>query len=348
MNKILADYDINELLGLLCGQPKYIAKQILSFCARGADIDGMTSLPKKLRDELKLEFFEKPLYKAEIFNSKDGSAKFLFKLNDGNLIESVFLPNNYGNTVCVSSQVGCRMGCAFCASGMDGLARNLSAGEMLSQVALINSHFGGSLKERAVSNIVMMGSGEPLDNYDNTLKFVNLISSPDGLNVSERNISVSTSGLCDGIVKLAESGHNVTLSISLHAPNDDIRKQIMPIAKRYTVKEVVGSAKYYFEKTGRRVIFEYSLIKGVNDSLECAKELSELLKGFPLHVNLINLNPVKDAGLKPSGKDRAGLFLAELEKKNISATFRRSLGSDIEGACGQLKRKYLKEVSHDH
>ncbi len=246
----------------------------------------------------------------------------------------------HGNTICISTQVGCRMNCAFCASGLDGLVRNLTAGEMVGEVLAVNNDLGNG--DRQITNIVLMGSGEPLDNYDNVIKFINMISDANGINISKRNISLSTCGLCDKIYNLADDLGGVTLTISLHAPNDKIRGQIMPINKVYNIDEILKAVKYYFDKTGRRIIFEYSMIKGVNDSVDCAKELSLLLKGLPCHVNLINLNYVKEKGLQSSGKEPVQAFLKVLDKNGISATIRRTMGSDIEGACGQLRRKILK------
>ena len=244
----------------------------------------------------------------------------------------------YGNTLCVSTQVGCRMNCAFCASGLDGLVRNLTAGEILGQIIAVNAKYG----EKTVGNVVLMGSGEPLDNYDNTVKFLTNVSDPKGLNISKRGVSLSTCGLCDKMRRLCDEGFTPTLTISLHAPNDEIRKKIMPIANRYTVNEVVDAARYYFNITKRRVIFEYSLISGVNDTEECAYELARLIKGFPCHVNLIALNSVKERALNGTSKAQVEKFKAWLEGLKVSVTLRRSMGADIDGACGQLRRKFIK------
>ena len=230
------------------------------------------------------------------------------------------------------------MNCAFCASGLDGLVRNLTSGEILGQIIAVNGTYGAG----TVGNVVLMGSGEPLDNYDNTVKFLTNVSDPRGLNISKRGVSLSTCGLCDKMRLLCDQGYTPTLTVSLHAPNDEIRKKIMPIAVRYSVSEVVDAAKYYFNVTGRRVIFEYSLIKGVNDSMDCAKELARLIKGFPCHVNLIALNSVKERGLAGTLKEQVEQFRACLEKLNVSVTLRRSMGADIDGACGQLRRKFIK------
>ncbi len=337
--KILADCDINELTEILSDQKKYVASQVFLFCHNGKNIDEMTSLSKDLRDKLKTEYSANGIEILKEFKGKEGTSKFLLKLLDDELIECVFMQNNYGNTICVSTQVGCRMGCKFCASGKDGLCRNLSAGEILGQIVVVNRYMGGTTKERKITNVVLMGSGEPLDNYDNVLKFLSLLGEEKGINISERNVSLSTCGLCDKVYALADSGHHPTLTFSLHAPNDEIRREIMPIAKKYSVVDIAKAAKYYFEKTGRRVIFEYSLMDGVNDKVEHAKALSNLLKGFPCHVNLIRLNKIDKGALKPSMS--ANQFKSELEKLGMSVTIRRSLGSDVEGACGQLKRRYL-------
>ncbi len=254
------------------------------------------------------------------------------------------MPHDYGDTLCLSTQIGCRMGCTFCASTLDGLVRNLTPAEMLGQVICVNRDNGGSTKNRAITNLVLMGSGEPFDNYDNVLEFLDKVSEEGGINISERNISLSTSGLCDKIRKFATSGHKVTLSISLHAPFDELRSALMPVNKAYCVKELVDSAKFYFENTGRRVIFEYTLIKGENDSDACAKELARLLKGFPAHVNLIRLNEVKERNHVAPSVDATEEFLHKLEKLGVSATIRRSLGNDIEGACGQLRRRYIENI----
>ena len=249
-----------------------------------------------------------------------------------------------GNTVCLSTQIGCKMGCVFCASGMDGFKRNLLASEILGQAVAINRMEGGTAKERAVTNIVLMGSGEPLDNYDNVLRFLSDATRKDGINFSERNISLSTSGLCDRIRDLADSGFKITLSISLHGADDSIRSSIMPVNRRYGVKEVIGAARYYFERTGRRVIFEYILIDGVNDSRADAVKLAALVKGFPAHINVIRYNEVDGKSMKSPSVRSTEDFVAGLNALGASATLRHSFGGDIEGACGQLKRRYTTEA----
>lgn len=292
--QVLLGLSKEEISSLLPDCPKYTAAQIYSFLQDGKNFDEMTSLKKDLREKLRNNFIANPVGILEVFTGKSGTKKYLFKLCDNNLIEGVYMPHDYGDTLCLSTQIGCRMGCTFCASTLDGLVRNLTPAEMLGQVICVNRDNGGSAKNRAITNLVLMGSGEPFDNYDNVLEFLDKVSEEGGINISERNISLSTSGLCDKIRKFATSGHKVTLSISLHAPFDELRSALMPVNKAYCVKELVDSAKFYFENTGRRVIFEYTLIKGENDSDACAKELARLLKGFPAHVNLIRLNEVKE------------------------------------------------------
>ena len=333
-----------QLAELFAGQPKFVSKQIYGFLMDGKNFDEMTSLKKDFREFLKENYVANPVEILETFEGKLGTKKYLFKLNDGNLIEGVYMPHDYGNTLCLSTQVGCRMMCNFCASCLDGLVRNLTDAEMLGQVIAVNRENGGTAKDRAVTNLVLMGSGEPFDNYDNVLAFLDEVSLDAGINISERNISLSTSGLCDKIRDFADSGHKVTLSISLHAPFDELRSNLMPVNKRFPISELVSAAKYYFNKTGRRIIFEYTLIKGENDSDACAKELARLTKGFPSHVNLIRLNEVKERNHVAPTQDATQAFLQKLEKLGVSATIRKSLGNDIEGACGQLRRRYLEET----
>ncbi len=340
--KSLLGLSKDEISSLLPDCPKYTASQIYAFLQDGKDFDEMTSLKKELRQKLKENFVANPVHIIDVFEGKSGTKKYLFRLEDNNLIEGVFMPHDYGNTLCLSTQIGCRMGCTFCASTLDGLVRNLSCAEMLGQVICVNRDNGGNAKNRAITNLVLMGSGEPFDNYDNVLKFLDKVSEDGGIDISERNISLSTSGLCDKIRKFATSGHKVTLSISLHAPFDELRSALMPVNRAYCVKELVDVAKFYFENTGRRVIFEYTLIKDENDSDDCAKELARLLKGFSAHVNLIRLNEVKERNHVAPSVDATEEFLHKLEKLGVSATIRRSLGNDIEGACGQLRRRYME------
>lgn len=341
--RVLLGITAAEIAKLIPDCPGYTSKQIVGFLNDGKDFFEMSSLKKELRAELAERFIANPVKIIRTYTGASGTKKYLFKLTDGNLIEGVYMPHNYGDTLCLSTQIGCRMGCSFCASGLDGLLRNLTAEEMLGQVLAANRDNGGSAMKRAVTNLVLMGSGEPFDNYDNVLRFLDLVSDRCGINISERNISLSTSGLADKIRKFADSGHKVTLSISLHAPFDSLRSRLMPVNKAYHVAEVISAARYYFDKTGRRVIFEYTLMAGENDTDACAEELARLTRGFPTHVNLIRLNEVKESTHTAPNEDETTAFLKKLEKLNVSATIRRSLGSDIEGACGQLRRRYLAE-----
>lgn len=323
------------------GYPRFRAEQVF-IASRQNKTFAETNVPEGLREKLAEKFIERPVEIVEALSGKDGVGKYLYLLSDGNVIEGVYMPHNYGDTLCVSTQVGCRMGCAFCASTLNGLVRNLTAGEILGQVVAVNARHGGTLKNRAVTNIVLMGSGEPLDNYDEVTKFLRLVSEEKGLNISLRNVSLSTCGLCDRIIDLADSGLTVTLTISLHAPTDEKRSALMPINKKYNVTSVIEAAKYYFKKTGRRVIFEYSLIEGENCNVEDAEKLAKLLQGFSYHVNLIKLNPVKERNLLTAKQNSVKVFSDTLTKLGVSNTLRRSMGNDIEGACGQLRNKYLK------
>lgn len=298
--------------------------------------DQMTNLSLKLRDTLKETYEIYPVEMVEKLESKlDGTAKYLFRLRDGHVIESVLMRYHHGNSVCISSQVGCRMGCKFCASTLLGLARNMTSGEMAGQIYAIEADTG----ER-VSNIVVMGTGEPMDNYQEFLRFVKNISSEKGLHISQRNLTVSTCGLVDRIRELAEEKLSVTLAISLHAPNDELRKTIMPVANRYTIKEIMEACDFYFQETGRRITFEYSLMKGVNDTEEHAKELAQLLKGKNCHVNLIPVNPVKERSFQRTEDTDVERFKKILEKYRTNVTIRRRMGADIDAACGQLRLKY--------
>ena len=326
------------------GESKFRAKQISEWLVRGADIDGMTNLSAKLRQRLGELAVANPIRILESYRSKiDDTEKFLYALDDGNLIEGVVMRYHYGDTLCVSTQVGCRMGCAFCASTLDGRVRDLTAGEILGQVVAANGHIQAQDPQRRVHNIVLMGSGEPLDNYDNVVRFLRLVNDPKGLNISLRNISLSTCGLVPKMRAFADEGLPVTLSISLHAPNDGIRQKIMPVAHAYAIEDVLSACRNYVEKTGRRVVFEYALIKNVNCDVKCAEELARRLRGLQCHVNLIPLNAVKERNLEAPTKQDVQAFLKRLELKNISATVRREMGADIDGACGQLRRKALTE-----
>ena len=338
--KILSDYSLDELYNILADYKKFRAKQIFDSIVQGKDYNE-TNLPKSMIDNLKSEYILKPIEIFKVLISKDGTKKYLLKLHDNNLIECVFLKQNYGNTICMSTQVGCRMGCKFCASTQNGLIRNLTPGEMLSTISIVNAD-NGKCTDRNFTNIVLMGSGEPFDNYDNVVKWLELITDENGFNVSERNISLSTCGLVDKIYEFAELKYNITLCISLHATDDETRKTIMPIANRYTIQEIIKALKYYISKNNRRVVFEYCLIKDTNDSFEDVKKLSVLTKGLNCHINVICLNP-NGGPLKATTKKEAYAFVNRLNELGVSATLRRSQGSDIEGACGMLRAKTLKE-----
>lgn len=344
MKKCLLDLqkeDFDKLVEKL-GQPKYRAGQIYSAVFSGLQIDEITNISKQLREKLKEDYVANPVSIYKKFESKDGTLKYALKLQDDEIIECVVLSYKYGRTICLSTQVGCRMGCAFCASGLNGLIRNLSSGEILGEILAVNRDISGGATERVITNIVLMGSGEPLDNYENVTDFLKKVTSPDTLGISQRNISLSTCGLVPKIKQLADDGFSITLTISLHAPNDETRKQIMKIANAYDLKSLIDATKYYFKKTGRRVVFEYAMINGVNDSFEHAKQLAKLVSGYPTHINLIPLNSVKEKNLVATNKKQIYAFKDKLEEYGASASIRRSLGADIEGACGQLRNKLLK------
>ncbi len=330
---------MKELLSSL-GQPAFRAAQVLAWLNKGVPFEEMTNLPKALREQLRENCVDLPMSIYQTYPSrKDDTVKFLFSCLDGNVIEGVLMHYHYGYSLCISTQVGCKMGCAFCASTLKGCVRNLTAAEMLSQVLLANRFLG----ERGhVGHIVLMGSGEPLDNYDNTLSFLRLVNAEDGLNISLRNISLSTCGLVPQIEKLALEGLPVTLSISLHAPNDQIRRQIMPVANTWSIHELMDTVRSYVRKTGRRVVFEYALIDQLNSRPEHARELASLVGGMQCHVNLIPLNDVDERSLRPATPQAVQQFLKTLEERRISATVRREMGSDIGGACGQLRRSVLE------
>ena len=340
---MLADLSREELREYVkdLGLPGFRADQIFDAIYSAKALDEISTLSSKIKEQIDNDY---PKYQIEQkFVSKDGTQKFIIKFFDGNIVECVLMKYKYGYTLCVSTQVGCRMGCKFCASTLNGLVRNLSAGEILGQVLLINRELGGGIKDRKLTNIVLMGSGEPLDNYDNVCKFVELVSAEKGLNISQRNISLSTCGLVDKINELSQKEYNITLTISLHATLDEKRKEIMPIANRWSIEEIISACRNYFDKTGRRIYFEYTLIKGVNDGEEDAKRLGNLLKGLLCHVNVIPLNSVKERNLIGSNRAYAYKFVEMLEKSSVSATVRRTMGEDIEGACGQLRNKLLKD-----
>ena len=349
MKGVLQDYNLAELeeLALEYGEKKYRAKQLFEGLMQGKRISDIP-VSAALREKILERFEDEPVKIRETFVSgEDGTKKFLFELADGNLIEGVFMRYKYGNTQCVSTQVGCRMGCKFCASALGGLVRNLSAGEILSQILAVNRSEGGTLKDRAVTNVVLMGSGEPFDNYDNVIRFIKNVSSEGGICISPRNVSLSTCGLVPQMKKFAEEGLPVNLTISLHASSDEERRRTMPVANAYSIPEIMDACTYYFKKTGRRYIFEYTLIAGENCDKEHAEALARLVKGKPCHVNLIRLNEVKERSLTAADEKAAYRFLGILEKSSVSATLRRSLGSDIGGACGQLRVAYLKDKENN-
>ena len=347
--RVLADLNLEELKNLMqeSGEKSFHALQIYKNVQSGKSISEMTDISKALREKLLSDFCDTPCEVIETKKSKDGTEKYLIRLHDGNVIESVFMTYKYGNTQCISTQVGCRMGCAFCASGIGGLVRNMTSGEILSEVAVVNRLHGGTLDKRSVTNIVLMGSGEPLDNYDNVVRFLKNVSAKEGLNISQRNISLSTCGLVPQMLRLADEGVSVNLTVSLHNAFDEGRKQLMPIAKKYKISEILDACSHYFDKTGRRYIFEYSLVKGKNDGEKDAEQLIKILKGRPCHVNLIRLNEVKEKHLLATSDKSAYAFAKLLNDGGISATVRRQLGNDIDGACGQLRRKYINGKEED-
>lgn len=314
---------------------KFRAKQIFSWLTKGVEtFDEMTNVSAAIRKVLNENaYIALPKVHTKLVSKIDGTIKYLFELYDGERVESVFMRYEHGNTLCISTQVGCRMGCTFCASTLGGLVRNLTPSEMLGQIIAAQKDTG----ER-VSNIVMMGIGEPLDNYDNTLKFLKLVNHPDGLCIGHRHISLSSCGLCDKIRTLADENLQITLSVSLHAPDQETRKNLMPVARKFEIDELIDACRYYINKTGRRISFEYSMIHGENDTPEHAKRLANVLSGMLCHVNLIPLNSVKERSYTKSSRQAIEEFIKILEKHHITATVRRKLGSDINASCGQLRR----------
>ena len=341
MKEHLRSMTLEELSLVLkeLNQPAFRAKQVFTWLHKGVTSCGeMTNLPQGLRDALDEKY---PLLPPKVVrkqeSQKDGTIKYLWMLSDGNCVETVLMRYHYGNTVCISTEVGCAMGCAFCASTLGGLVRRLEPREMLEQVMFTQIDSG-----LPISHIVLMGIGEPLDNYDNVLRFLHLVNSELGMNISMRHISLSTCGLVPKIDKLAEEKLQLTLSVSLHAPNDTIRNTIMPVNKAYPVDTLLDACRRYYQKTGRRISFEYAMIDGVNDTPEAAKELIQKLRGMGAHMNLIPLNHVEESPLKPSSKQAISRFQKLLEDAGIPATVRRSLGGDIDASCGQLRRKYTQ------
>ena len=331
-----------ELAAILkeLGQPAFRAKQVYTWLHKGVrSYEEMTNLPKSLRDRLAESY---PIHAPQVLrkqeSQRDGTIKYLWQLSDGNCVETVLMRYHYGNTVCISTEVGCRMGCAFCASTLGGLVRRLEPFEMLDQVLFTQVDSG-----LPISHIVLMGIGEPLDNFDNVMRFLELVNSPDGMNISMRHISLSTCGLVPKIDELAKRKLQLTLSVSLHAPNNEIRNQIMPVNKAYPTQELLDACRRYYQSTNRRISFEYAMIGGVNDKPEHAQELLRRLKGLPAHFNLIPLNHVEESPLKPSTRAAVAAFQKTLEDCGVTATVRRTLGGDIDASCGQLRRKYTKQ-----
>ena len=331
------------------GEPKFRAEQVFSWISRGASFDEMTNLSKNLREKLYAACLDTlPRVERKLTSEIDGTVKYLFKLYDGSLIESVFMRYKHGNTLCISSQVGCRMGCKFCASTIGGKLRDLLPSELLGQVIAAEKDSG----ER-ISNIVMMGIGEPLDNYNNVIKFLRLVNADGGLNIGYRHISLSTCGVVPGILALAKEEFPLTLSISLHAANDEKRSEIMPVNNKWKINELLAACVSYYKTTGRRISFEYTLISGKNDSVEDAEELGKLLKsafrgtGAPIHVNLIRVNEVKETGFKRGSAESIKAFSDKLSEFGIVATLRRRLGTDVNAACGQLRRSTMNEVKEE-
>ena len=342
MNENLKSCNLTEMAAIFkeMGQPAFRAKQVYTWLHKGVrSYDEMTNLPKTLRETLAERY---PLYTPVPVrrqeSAKDGTIKYLWKLADGNCVETVLMRYHYGNTVCISTEVGCRMGCAFCASTIGGLVRRLEPYEMLDEVLFTQIDSG-----LPISHIVLMGIGEPLDNFDNVMRFLELVNSEEGMNISMRHISLSTCGLVPKIDALAERKLQISLAISLHGPNDESRDRIMPGNKAYPIDELLAACRRYYAATSRRIHFEYAMIDGVNDRERDAKELLSRLKGLPAHINMIPLNHVEESPLKPSSKAAVAAFQKILEDGGITATVRRTLGSDIDASCGQLRRKYTKE-----
>ena len=341
---------MTELTGMTCGEltawvkeqgyPAFRGKQIFRWIHQGADFDGMTNLSKDLREELSRKAVAQPVKIGMTRQSElDGTVKFLYELKDGNCVEGVLMRYKYGVSLCISTQVGCRMGCRFCASTLEGRVRDLTAGEMLGEILSANRYLAPECEK--ISHVVLMGSGEPLDNYDNVIRFLRLLREEEGIRLSLRNVSLSTCGIVPKMYALADENLPVTLCVSLHAPNDEIRRVTMPIANTWSIDEILKACRYYIQKTGRRVIFEYALSDGINAGEDQAKELADRLRGMQCHVNLIPLNVVEERDMKGVTEDNVRRFLKVLQERNISATRRREMGDDIEGACGQLRRKTI-------
>ena len=346
----LLPQELEELI-VSIREPKYRARQMFPQLHRGVSPEDMTNIGKATRQKLaEHAFFYLPTIRRKLVSALDGTVKYLFALRDGNCVESVVMRYKHGTTICISSQVGCRMGCAFCASTIGGKLRDLTPSEMLGQIIAA----GKDLEER-IDGVVMMGIGEPLDNYDNVLQFLRLVGQEEGLNIGYRHISLSTCGLCDKIDRLAKENFPITLSISLHASDDETRSAIMPVNRKWSIQRLLESCRSYYNTTGRRISFEYTLIAGKNDSPEAALRLASLLNAqlrspsdsttFPIHVNLIPVNPVSETGFSASDQRAVEKFAALLEKKGIRATVRRRLGADINASCGQLRRAEEKQAT---
>ena len=341
---------MTELTGMTCaelvawarehGLPAFRGKQIFQWIHRGADFPEMTNLPQTLRDQLAALAVAQPVsIRLEKKSPLDGTVKLLFALRDGNCVEGVLMHYHYGVSLCISTQVGCRMGCRFCASTLEGRVRDLTAGEMLGEILCANRYLAPEGEK--VSHVVLMGSGEPLDNYDQVIRFLRLLREEDGIRLSLRNVSLSTCGIVPKIYALADDNLPVTLCVSLHAPNDEIRRETMPVAWSWSIEEILKACRYYIQKTGRRVIFEYALSDGINAGEKQAEELAQRLRGIQCHVNLIPLNTVEERDMMSVTEENVRRFLKVLQEKNISATRRREMGDDIDGACGQLRRKTI-------
>lgn len=327
------------------GEKAFRAKQLYEWMhvKLARDYDEMTNIPKSLKEKLRESCTYTSLKEVTVQTSKlDGTRKYLFELADGNFVESVWMKYHHGNSVCISSQVGCRMGCRFCASTLDGLERSLQPSEMLDQIYAISRSTG----ER-VSNVVVMGTGEPLDNYDNLLKFIQLITDENGLNISQRNITVSTCGIVENMKRLADEKLQITLALSLHGSTQEKRQELMPIARKYDISDVMDACRYYFDQTGRRITFEYSLVGGVNDTDEDAENLCRLVGDINCHINLIPVNPIKERDYIESERKDILKFQNKLEKKHINVTIRREMGRDIDGACGQLRRRHAQSITDE-
>ena len=339
--KDIKSYNLKELEAdfKAINLPKFRAKQVYEWLHKKLviDFDSMSNLSKDLREKLKEDYFITGIETELVQTSKlDGTKKYLFKLSDGNFVESVLMRYHHGNSVCISSQVGCRMGCRFCASTLDGLTRNLLPSEMLDEIYQIQKETG----ER-VHNIVLMGTGEPMDNYDNVVRFLHMVTDPEGLNISQRNITVSTCGIVENMRKLADEKFQITLALSLHSVTDEKRRELMPIANKYSIEEIMQACEYYFEKTGRRITFEYSLVRDVNDRDEDAEGLIKLARRVGAHVNLIPVNPIKERDYRETEHAAVVAFKNKLEKSRINVTIRREMGRDIDGACGQLRKRHM-------